>query len=205
MARKKPDKFPGAVQAIGEPAEVTHPDWCDEALCTVTPAADLLKEHRGRPVTFAVEHGTPRKLTVTASLFQPARYPLAGPYVDLEVAGLDNDHLETTARAQVPAEEAARLGSMLLDLAAAAGAAAGPSASGTPRAVLREFDDLIDVVGSGGRVQLTFAEARDIEDQVSAILAIFDPERLANSEVMNDILTREYLDRQPGQTAGGGQ
>jgi len=93
--------------------------------------------------------------------------------VTLEVQGLDGDGLRSVAgTTQVAAEHAATLGSMLLDLATAAGAAAGPSASGTPRAVLRPDMDVIDLVGRGGRVPVTFAEARDIEAQISAILTI---------------------------------
>jgi hypothetical protein len=195
---------------INEPAavEIDHPDWCDSTLCTVTPAVDVLEGHCGPPVTINSKHGYPRKLTVTASLYQPAKYPLAGPYLTLEFQGLDEDHLPVHGTTQIPAEGAARLGTMLLDLAATAGAAAGQPASGTPQAVIREAEEIVDIVGRGGRVPATFAEARDIEDQISAILAIFAPRPgdRADSDVMNDILYREHRAREHGHpdvTPGG--
>jgi hypothetical protein len=183
--------------------EIDHPDWCDTTACTVTPAVDALEGHAGHPVTVTTKHGYPRKLTVTASLYQPAK-----SYITLEFQGLDDDHMPVAGTTQIPAEEAARLATMLLDLAATAGAAAGQPASGTPQSVIREAEDIIDIVGRGGRVPLTFAEARDIEDQISAILAIFDPrpgDRPA-SDVMNDIMYREHRARERGQpdaTPGG--
>lgn len=145
---------------------------------------------------------------MTVSLYQNTKHTLAGPYVTLEVQGLDHDLQTVGGTAQVPAEHAAALGSLLLDLAATAGAAAGQPASGTPRAVLRPDTDVIDLVGRGGRVPVTFAEARDIEDQVCAILTIFDsqPGDRADSDVMNDILYRDHRARehsQPDAMPGG--
>lgn len=174
--------------------EIDHPDWCDPTLCTVTPAADVLEDHRSQPVTVRAAHGFPVPLTVTANLCQSATYPMAGPYLTLEVHGLDHDYQTVGGTARIPAEHAATLATMLLDLAATAGAAAGQNASGTPRAVLRPDQDVIDLVGRGGRVPVTFPEARDIEDQVCAILTIFAPQPgdRADSDVMNDILTREH-------------
>jgi hypothetical protein len=194
-------------QPIG--VEIDHPDWCDPTLCTVTPAADVLEDHRGQPTTVRAKHGFPVPLTVSASLCQPAKYPMAGPYLTLEVHGLDNDYQTIGGTARIPAEHAATLGTMLLDLAATAGTA-GQSASGTPRAVLRPDQDIIDVVGRGGRVPVTFPEARDIEDQVCAILTIFAPQPgdRADSEVTNDILYREHRARdlgQPGAASTGGE
>ncbi|MBX7266510.1 hypothetical protein KIF24_11015 [Micromonospora sp. Llam7] len=183
--------------------EIDHPDWCEPSLCTVTPAADIREGHRGSPVTLRAKHGFPVPLSVTASLYQNAKHTLAGPYVTLDVQGLDHELQTVGGTAQLPAEEAATLGTMLLDLAATAGAAAGQPASGTPHAVIRPDTDVIDLVGRGGRVPATFAEARQVEDEISAILAIFDPQPgdRADSDVINDILTREYRTRQQGQPA----
>lgn len=183
--------------------EIDHPDWCDLTACTVTPAVDVLEGHSGQPVTLTTKHGYPRRLTVTASLYQPVKYPMAGPYLTLVFQGLDHDYQPVHGTTQIQAEEAARLGTMLLDLAATGGAAAGKSASGTPQAVIREAEDVIDIVGRGGRVPATFTEARDIEDQISAILAIFAPRpgNRADSDVMNDILYREHRAREHGQPA----
>lgn len=194
---------------INEPTgvEIRHPDWCDPTLCTVTPAADALEGHCGQPVTVTTTHGLPRKLTVTASLYQPAMYPLAGPFFALEVRGLDADHQEVGGTTLIPAEDAGRLGSVLLDMATAAGVAGGQWTSGTPQAVIREHEDVIDIVGRGTWVPLTFAEARDIEDELCAILAIFDPQPgdRRENEFLQAILATEYPDHQPDQTAGGDQ
>jgi hypothetical protein len=183
--------------------KVEHPDWCDPTLCTVATGADVIEGHNGRPVTVTTTYGLPRNLTVTAHLFQQTMYPLAGPYVALEVRGLDADHQEVGGTTLIPAEDAAQLGSVLLDMATAAGAAGGRAVSGTPQAVLRKHEDKIDIVGRGTWVPCTFAEARDVEDQISAILAIFDsrPGDRADSDVMNDILYREHQARQQGQPA----
>ena len=188
-------------------AEIKHPDWCDPTLCTVTTAADAHEAHCGQPVTITTTHGLPRNLTVTASLYQPAMYRLAGPYFALEVRGLDADHQEVGGTALIPAEDAARLGSVLLDMATAAGAAGGRSTSGTPQAVIREYEDVIDIVGRGTWVPCTFAEARDVEDEISAILAIFDsqPGDRRDNEFLHAVLNSEYPDYQRDQTAGGEQ
>lgn len=182
-------------------ARVEHPDWCEPTLCTVATAADVLEGHNGRPATVTTTYGLPRNLTVTAHLFQQTMYPLAGPYVVLEINGLDDDHQEVSGTALIPAEDAAQLGSVLRDMATAAGAAGGPSTSGTPQAVLRKHEDKIDITGRGTWVPCTFAEARDIEDQISAILAIFDsrPGDRADSDVTSDILYREHRAREHGQ------
>lgn len=185
--------------------KVDHPDWCDPTRCTVATAADVLEGHHGRPATVTTTYGLPRNLTVTAHLYQQTMYPLAGPYVALEVRGLDEDHQEVGGTALIPAEPAARLGSVQLDMATAAGAAGGPTVSGTPEAVLREHEDVIDIVGRGAWVPCTFAEARDVEDEISAILAIFDPQPgdRRDNEFLHAILATEYPDRQPDATAGG--
>ncbi|MGH3736175.1 MAG: hypothetical protein ACRDT6_11230 [Micromonosporaceae bacterium] len=187
--------------------KVDHPDWCDPTLCTVATAADVPEGHNGRPATVTTTYGLPRNLTVTAHLYQQTMYPLAGPYVALEVQGLDADHQEVGGTTLIPAEDAARLGSVLLDMATAAGAAAGPPTSGTPQAVIREHEDMIDIIVWFGLVPLTFAEARDIEDQVCAILAIFDPQPgdRRDNEFLRAVLATEYPDRKPGQPAGGDQ
>lgn len=188
-------------------AKVDHPDWCDPTLCTVATTADVIEGHNGRPATVTTTYGLPRNLTVTAHLYQQTMYPLAGPYVALEVRGLDADHQQVSGTTLIPAEDAARLGSVLLDMATAAGAAGGPTVSGTPEAVLREHEDVIDIVGRGTWVPCTFAEARDVEDEISAILAIFDPHPgdRRDNEFLRAVLATEYPDRQPDQTAGGGQ
>lgn len=153
-------------------SKVEHPDWCEPTLCTVATAADVIEGHNGRPATVTTTYGLPRNLTVTAHLFQQTMYPLAGPYVVLEINGLDDDHQEVS------------------------------------EAVLRKHEDKIDITGRGTWVPCTFAEARDIEDQISAILAIFDsrPGDRADSDVTSDILYREHRARehgQPGVTPGG--
>jgi hypothetical protein len=56
-----PDHDPTAV--------VAHPDWCDLALCTATPAAAIGEAHRGTPVTVTAGHAL-EDLTVTAGLYQ---------------------------------------------------------------------------------------------------------------------------------------
>lgn len=194
---------------INEPTgvEIKHPDWCDPTLCTVATVADVIEGHNGRPATVTTTYGLPRNLTVTAHLFQQTMYRLAGPYVVLEVRGLDADHQEVGGTALIPAEDAARLGSVLLDMATAAGAAGGRAVSGTPEAVLREHEDVIDIVGRGTWVPCTFAEARDVEDEISAILAIFDPQPgdRRDNEFLRAVLATEYSDRRPDATAGGGQ
>lgn len=70
----------------------------------------MLEGHNGRPATVATTYGLPRNLMVTAHLFQQTMYPLAGPYVVLEVQGLDDDHQEVGGTALIPAEDAAQLG-----------------------------------------------------------------------------------------------
>jgi hypothetical protein len=208
--RNEPDGSLGDTPAAGHRAAIDHPDWCDTASCTVTAATDVPGGLHGRSVTLRAGHGFPVPLTVTASLYQSAAFPAAGPYVVLELQGLDtvvrglDSELQTVSgMTQIPAEHAVALGTALLD--AAAGAVAGSTASGTPHAVVRNFEDVIDIVGRGGRVPLTFAEARDLEDQVSAILAVFDPQlrNRADSDVMSDVFFREYQQQEQRRSGGG--
>jgi hypothetical protein len=102
-------KMPVASQAI------RHPNWCDHAQCTATPAAVTGEAHRGEPVTITVEGLD--TLEVTASLHKPHAPWLTEVFIELNVSGLLNDWTPVRGTATIPAHRAEEIGQALVDVA----------------------------------------------------------------------------------------
>jgi hypothetical protein len=101
---------------VVEPQPIRHPDWCDAARCTATPAATMGEAHRSVPASL-VSHD-PYGVNVTASLHKPYAPWLTEVYVDLQVTGLADDFMPVQGSSLVPAHRAAQTGQALVDLAA---------------------------------------------------------------------------------------
>jgi hypothetical protein len=103
-------------------APVTHPEWCQPARCTATPARCKGEAHNGDPVTVTVDGFS--GLTVAASLHKPHAPWLTEVYVEVEFSGLTGDDwLPVRGRATVAAHRMVEVGQALLDLARRASAA----------------------------------------------------------------------------------
>jgi hypothetical protein len=101
----------------GPAAVVAHPDWCDQARCTATPAATMGEAHRGAPVTVTAG-GALDDLTVTVSLYQAYAPWLTAVLVKLDVTGRDEHCKPAAMTAAVTIEQAGDLARVLAGLAA---------------------------------------------------------------------------------------
>jgi hypothetical protein len=105
-----------AAQADSGPSAVRHPEWCHTDRCTATLTAAIGEAHRGEPVTIIVDGLY--SLTVTASLYKPHARWLTEVFVELDIAGLDDDPRPVRGTATVPAHRVGEIGRALVDLAA---------------------------------------------------------------------------------------
>ncbi len=117
--------------AAVEPA-IVHPDWCDQGICTATPAAPNGEAHRSEPATVALTGGA---IDVRAHLYQAhAAWPTA-VLVKLELSGLIGPNWQlVNGTTTITPGEVTDLAEMLTGLAASgrAGHARGANRSTEP-------------------------------------------------------------------------
>lgn len=124
----------GASQPVPDgpnsPTLIVHPEWCDPARYTATPAAVRGEAHRGAPVTVTAASAL-TSLAVTASLHQAHARWLTSVFVQLDVTGLQHDWRPVTGTATLTVEQSASLGRMLTEIAATGAAWQGRQTDGT--------------------------------------------------------------------------
>jgi hypothetical protein len=108
---------PGPPRDAAPDPAVAHPDWCDPARCTATPAATKGEAHRGTAATVTAERPL-GDLTVTASLYQAHAPWLTSVLVELDISGRDEHWQPARLAATVTVEQAGDLARVLADLAA---------------------------------------------------------------------------------------
>jgi hypothetical protein len=116
---------------------IEHPEWCDPARCTATPAAVMGEAHRGSPVTITAANSLVN-LAVAGSLYQAHARWQTCMFVQLDVTGLLHDWQPVTGTATLTVEDATVLGRMLTDLAATAIRLSRPAEPRLPDALRKE-------------------------------------------------------------------
>jgi hypothetical protein len=115
---------------------IDHPDWCDLARCTATPAMGTGEAHRETPRTVTI-WGIHGELEVTAYLSQAnCRWP-TDVYVDLDVHGLRHEYQLAHGTAAFPVDKLAALVEMLTDLATTGHTSADRQLHDEPAAIHR--------------------------------------------------------------------